>query len=193
MADDGGITFLHSLGVSPLEGVGKDATVAWPQGKGAPPLTPIEYKQLYRPRSLAIGQYAIATLGEIQVSSTVERGHRDTVAARKTASGGEQDEAGEAWIRSADGERAVRTRVLNALLDKGRVVTEARLVEGLDGLWTIRLRLAGRAGEVLVNRFDSDEPRTYKEATLAIKSIWKDMRYRGAITVSTERDYGADG
>jgi hypothetical protein len=68
-------------------------------------------------------------------------------------------------------------------------VTEARLVEGLDGLWTIRRRLAGRAGEVLVNRFDSDTPRTYKEATLAIKSIWKDMRYRGPIIISTERDY----
>jgi hypothetical protein len=112
------------------------------------------------------------------------------VAGRKIPSDDGQEAAGEAWIRSADGERAVRTRVLNALLDKGGVVTEARLVEGLDGLWTIRLRLAGRSGEVLVNRFDSDTPRTYKEATLAIKSIWKDMRYRGAITISTERDYG---
>jgi hypothetical protein len=111
------------------------------------------------------------------------------VAGRKIPSDDGQESAGEAWIRSADGERAVRTRVLNALLDKGGVVTEARLVEGLDGLWTIRLRLAGRSGEVLVNRFDSDTPRTYKEATLAIKSIWKDMRYRGSITISTERDY----
>jgi hypothetical protein len=115
------------------------------------------------------------------------------VAGRKIPSDDGQEAAGEAWIRSADGERAVRTRVLNALLDKGGVVTEARLVEGLDGLWTIRLRLAGRSGEVLVNRFDSDTPRTYKEATLAIKSIWKDMRYRGAITISTERDYSGEG
>lgn len=115
------------------------------------------------------------------------------MAGRKIPSDDGQESAGEAWIRSADGERAVRTRVLNALLDKGGVVTEARLVEGLDGLWTIRLRLAGRSGEVLVNRFDSDTPRTYKEATLAIKSIWKDMRYRGAITISTERDYSGEG
>ena len=84
------------------------------------------------------------------------------MAGRKIPSDDGQETAGEAWIRSADGERAVRTRVLNALLDKGGVVTEARLVEGLDGLWTIRLRLAGRSGEVLVNRFDSDTPRAYK-------------------------------
>jgi hypothetical protein len=115
------------------------------------------------------------------------------VAGRTKTSDEAQDAGGEAWIRSADGERAVRTRVLNAFLDKGGVVTEARLTEGVDGLWTIRLRLAGRSGEVLVNRFDSDEPRTYKEATLAIKSIWKDMRYRGAITISTERDYASGG
>jgi len=113
------------------------------------------------------------------------------VAGRKSTSGDGDETAGEAWIRSADGERAVRTRVLNAFLDKGGAVTEARLVEGLDVLWTVRLRLAGRAGEVLVNRFDSDEPRTYKEATLAIRTIWKDMRYRGAIIISTERDYAA--
>lgn len=111
------------------------------------------------------------------------------MAGRKSTSGDGDETPGEAWIRSADGERAVRTRVLNAFLDKGGTVTEARLTEGVDGLWTIRLRLAGRSGEVLVNRFDADEPRTYKEATLAIKSIWKDMGYRGAITVSTERDY----
>ena len=113
------------------------------------------------------------------------------MAGRKSTSGDRDETPGEAWIRSADGVRAVRTRVLNAFLDKGGAVTEARLMEGLDGLWTVRLRLAGRAGEVLVNRFDSHEPRTYKEANLAMRTIWKDMLYCGAITISTERDYAA--
>jgi hypothetical protein len=156
-------------------------------------LTPLNTQTLIEPTPALQSNIASATLPGIQVSSAVIKGgRRDTVAGRKIPSDDGQEAAGEAWIRSADGERAVRTRVLNALLDKGGVVTEARLVEGLDGLWTIRLRLAGRSGEVLVNRFDSDTPRTYKEATLAIKSIWKDMRYRGAITISTERDYGKE-
>ena len=102
-----------------------------------------------------------------------------------------EEAAEEAWVRSADGERAVRLRALNAYIEKGGAVTEARLVEDAEGLWTIHLRLAGRKGEYLVNRFDSDAPRSYKDVALAIATIYKDMGYRGAIIVSTERDYVA--
>lgn len=102
----------------------------------------------------------------------------------------EEDDA-ETWIRAADGEHAVRLRALNAYLAKGGAVTEARLIEGADGLWTIWLRLAGRPGEYLVNRFDSDSPRSYKDVALAIHTIYADMGYHGAIVVSTERDYAA--
>ncbi len=102
------------------------------------------------------------------------------------------DGAGEeAWVRLADGEHAVRLRALNAYLDKGGAVLEARLIEDARGLWTIRLRLADRRGEYVVNRFDSDNPRSYKDVGLAIASIYKDLRYRGMIAVSSERDYAA--
>ena len=104
-----------------------------------------------------------------------------------------EDETGEeAWVRSADGEHAVRLRALNAFIERGGAVTEARLIEDANGLWTIRLRLSGRPGEYIVNRFDSDAPRAYKDVSLAIASIYKDLRYRGAIILSTERDYGTD-
>jgi hypothetical protein len=103
----------------------------------------------------------------------------------------EDDTGDEAWVRAADGEHAVRLRALNAYIDKGGVVTEARLIENAEGVWTIRLRLAGRPGEWIVNRFDSDAPRAYKDVGLAINSIFKDLKYRGAIIVSTERDYAS--
>lgn len=95
----------------------------------------------------------------------------------------------EAWLRVSDGEHAVRLRALNFYLEKGGSVTEARLVESAEGLWTIRLRLAGRKGEYLVNRFDSDAPRSYKDVALAITTIYRDMGYRGAVIISTDRDY----
>jgi hypothetical protein len=110
------------------------------------------------------------------------------VAGRTDASAVE-DDTGETWVRSSDGERAVRLRALNAYLEKGGAVTEARLVEDEAGIWTMRLRLAGRSGEVLVNRFDSDSPRSYKDVALAIHTIFADMGYRGPIIVSSERDY----
>lgn len=105
----------------------------------------------------------------------------------------EEDPGDEAWVRSADGEHAVRLRALNAYIERGGSVLEARLVEDPDGLWTIRLRLSGRKGEFIVNRFDSDAPRSYKDVGLAIASIYKDLHYRGAIIVSTERDYAGPG
>lgn len=103
----------------------------------------------------------------------------------------EDDDAGETWVRTADGEHALRLRALNAYLAKGGAVTEARLIEGPDALWTIWLRLADRQGEFLVNRFDSDAPRAYKDVALAIDTIYRDMKYRGAIVISTDRDYDA--
>jgi hypothetical protein len=102
-----------------------------------------------------------------------------------------ESEGEEAWVRSADGERAVRLRALNGFIERGGAVLEARLIEDADGVWTIRLRLSGRQGEFIVNRFDSDTPRAYKDVGLAIASIYKDLRYRGAIIVSSERDYPA--
>lgn len=97
----------------------------------------------------------------------------------------------EAWLRRADGEQAVRLRALNAYIAKGGFVTEARLIEGEDGIWSIRVRLSGRKGEFVVNKFDSDAPRAYKDVALAIHSVFADMGFRGAIIVSSERDYTA--
>jgi hypothetical protein len=95
----------------------------------------------------------------------------------------------EAWIRRADGEQAVRVRALNAYLAKGGVVTEARLLEGADAKWTIRMRLAGRPGEFLLCVYDDDKPRTYKDVAAAVNTIFKDMGYRGPIILSSEREY----
>jgi hypothetical protein len=107
-------------------------------------------------------------------------------------SAGPADENGEeTWVRLADGDHAVRLRALNAYIEKGGAVLEARLTEDEHGLWTIRLRLDGKKGEFIVNRFDSDNPRTYKDVGLAIASIYKDLRYRGAIVVSSERNYAS--
>jgi hypothetical protein len=92
----------------------------------------------------------------------------------------------EAWVRRADGEQALRLRALNGFLGRGGAITEARLIEGEDGIWTIRVRLTGEKGEYLVNKFDSDAPRTYKDVGLAIRTIRKDMGYAGAIVLSTE-------
>jgi hypothetical protein len=113
------------------------------------------------------------------------------VAGPKTSNEGETAGPEEAWLRRADGEQAVRLRALNAYIAKGGSVTEARLIEGEDGIWSIRVRLSGRKGEFVVNKFDSDAPRSYKDVALAIHSIYADMAYRGAIILSTERDYDA--
>ena len=92
----------------------------------------------------------------------------------------------EAWVRRADGEQAMRLRALNGFLARGGAITEARLIEGADGIWTIRVRLSGEKGEYLVNKFDSDLPRTYKDVALAIRTVRQDMGYRGAIVLSTD-------
>ncbi len=95
----------------------------------------------------------------------------------------------EAWVRRADGEQALRLRALNGFLARGGAITEARLIEGEDGIWTIRVRLSGEKGDYLVNKFDSDAPRTYKDVGLAIRTIREDMRYSGTIALSTDRTY----
>lgn len=114
------------------------------------------------------------------------------MAGSKTSNEPEDTGPEETWLRRADGEQAVRLRVLNAFIAKGGSVTEARLIEGEDGIWSIRVRLSGRKGEFVVNKFDSDAPRAYKDVALAIHSVYADMGYRGAIIVSSERDYTAE-
>jgi hypothetical protein len=97
----------------------------------------------------------------------------------------------ETWIRRADGEQAMRVRALTRFLDRGGAVIEARLIEGSDSLWTIHVRLSGEPGEFLVNKFDADQPKSYKDVALAVRTIRKDLRYTGPIILSTDQDYGA--
>jgi hypothetical protein len=97
----------------------------------------------------------------------------------------------EAWLRIADGEYAVRARVLFGYLAKGASITEARVIETAEGVWTIRVRVTGLKGEYVINKYDSDTPRSYKDVALAIHAIYSDMAYRGAIILSSERDYAA--
>jgi len=114
--------------------------------------------------------------------------------AAKLASTTQDDPADEAWVRTADGERSVRLRSLSHYIKKGGALTEARLIEGADGLWTIWFRLSDRPGEFRLNQFDYDQPKTYKDVALAIATIRDDFGYYGALSLSTERrsaDLGA--
>ena len=97
------------------------------------------------------------------------------------------DLAEEAWLRLADGERSVRLRSLSQYLKRGEQVTEVRLIEGADGLYTIWVRLTDRPGEFRVNQYDVDEPKTYKDLNLAVAAIRDDFGYLGTIALSTDR------
>jgi len=103
------------------------------------------------------------------------------------ASKTDEDVADEAWLRLADGERSVRLRSLSQYLKRGEAVTEVRLIEGADGLYTIWVRLSERPGEFRVNQYDVDEPKTYKDLNLAIAAIREDFAYLGTIALSTDR------
>jgi hypothetical protein len=97
--------------------------------------------------------------------------------------------ADEAWVRRADGEQAIRMRLLNALMARGAQLTEVRLLEDEDGIWTIQVRLTGHKGAFIVNHFDSDEPKTYKDVNLAIRIVWADLGYKGNLLLTSEREH----
>jgi hypothetical protein len=107
--------------------------------------------------------------------------------AAKSASTVQDESADEAWVRTADGERSVRLRSLSQYIKKGGLLTEVRLLEGADGLWTIWFRLSDRPGEFRLNQFDYDQPKTYKDVALAIATIREDFGFFGSIALSTER------
>ena len=107
--------------------------------------------------------------------------------AAKLASTSKDDPADEAWVRTADGEHSVRLRSLTQFIKKGGALTEVRLVEGEDGLYTIWFRLSDRPGEFRLNQYDFDQPKTYKDVALAIATIRDDFGFYGAIALSTER------
>ena len=93
----------------------------------------------------------------------------------------------EAWVRTADGEHMIRLRRLTTYLKQGVVLTEVRLIEGVEGLWTIWLRMSDRPGEFKLYKQDIAEPRVYKDVALAVATIRKDFKYLGTIALSTER------
>jgi len=76
--------------------------------------------------------------------------------------------------------------VLLGILARGGTISEARLIEGEDECWSIRLRLVGEKGEYLVNKYESDVPKLYKNVGLAIATIRQELGYRGAIMLTTE-------
>lgn len=99
----------------------------------------------------------------------------------------EDTAADEAWIRAAGGETAIRVRSLTNYLEKGGKLLAVRLLEDVDGLWSLWVRLADRPGEFRLNMFHSDAARTYKDVALAIASIRADFGYYGEITLATDR------
>jgi hypothetical protein len=98
-------------------------------------------------------------------------------------------EADEAWVRGIDKDRAIRMRTLGSFIARGGRVTEARLLEGADGIWTVYVKLSGHKNEYQLNNFDTDAPKRYKDVALAIRSIWKNLHYTGAITLTSEFDH----
>lgn len=95
--------------------------------------------------------------------------------------------AEEAWVGAADGEHAIRLRRVTHYLRQGVTLTEVRLTEGEDGLFTIRLRMSDRAGEFQLYKQDIAEPRSYKDLGLAVATIRKEFGFLGTITLSTDR------
>ena len=94
---------------------------------------------------------------------------------------------GETWIVAANSEMKIRLRSLTLYLQRGGELNDIRLVEGADGTWTIWVRLKDRPGEFRLNRFQSEEPKTYKDVALAVACCRRDFGYLGAITLVTER------
>jgi hypothetical protein len=95
----------------------------------------------------------------------------------------------EAWIRRAAGEQGIRLRQLHNVLGRGGSITQARILEDGQGLWTIHIKLSDQSGEFVLHKFEADTPKIYKDVALAVSTLFKDLRYRGAITLSSDRDY----
>ena len=97
------------------------------------------------------------------------------------------DESDDAWIRLPGGEMTIRIRSVTSYLNKGGHVVNARLVEDVDGLYTIWMRLADRPGEFRLNQFHADAPKTFKDVGLAIAALRNEFGYYGEIAVATDR------
>jgi len=100
------------------------------------------------------------------------------------------DQGDEAWIRTAGGEMSIRVRSLTKYLKNGGAVVHARLYEGLDGVYSVRVSLADRPGEFRLNQFHVDAPKTFKDVGLAIAFLREDFGYFGEIGVVTDRRPG---
>jgi len=93
----------------------------------------------------------------------------------------------EAWIQSSTPDQAIRVRSLSQILERGTRLTEARLLEGEDGLWSMFVRISDRPGEFRLNLYKSAAPKTYKDVALAIATLRDDFGYYGPIILSTDK------
>ena len=93
----------------------------------------------------------------------------------------------EVWLRTAGGEMSIRLRSLSNYLERGGMLAEVRLVQDVEGIWSMWVRLADRPGEFRVNQFHTDAPKTYKDVALAHATIREDLGYVGPIVLSTDR------
>lgn len=97
------------------------------------------------------------------------------------------DDEDDAWLRLPGGEAAIRVRSLTRYLEKGGHLVAARLVEDVEGLYSVWLRLADRPGEFRLNQFHADQAKTFKDVGLAIAALRNDFGYYGEIAVATDR------
>jgi len=91
------------------------------------------------------------------------------------------------WIVAANSELKIRLRSLTQYLQRGGSLKDIRLLEGEDGTWTMWVRLRDRPGEFRVNKFQSHQPKTYKNVAFAVSSCRRDLGYAGPITLLTDK------
>jgi hypothetical protein len=101
------------------------------------------------------------------------------------------DDADDAWLRLPGGEMSIRVRSLTRFLEKGGQVVHGRLIEDVDGLYSVWMRLGDRPGEFRLNQFHADAPKTFKDVGLAIAALRNDFGYYGEIAVATDRRKGS--
>ncbi len=97
------------------------------------------------------------------------------------------DSPDQVWVQLEGSDRAIRLRNLSLYQSNGGTLTDVRLVEDGDQVWTMWIRLSTRPGEYRLNQFRTDLPKTYKDVSFAIATIRDDLGYRGAITLVTDR------
>ncbi len=81
----------------------------------------------------------------------------------------------------------MRVRSVTRYLQKSGRLIHARLVEDVDGIYSLGLRLGDRPGEFRLNHFHADAPKTFKDVALAVASLRSDFGCYTEMAMTTGR------